>query len=178
MPRADRQQPPDSRDLRELVGALEEQIGDPRSGLPEEVFRFVSRLTPLANVDLLIEDPRRGTLLTWREDEFFGTGWHLPGGIVRYKETAAQRVRVCAREELGVEVAFDETPVAIAEGIAEQATRGHHISLLFRCRLLSEPDEGRRAGPRPRSGEWQWHPRCPGDLLEAQRVFAQYFIDV
>src|SRR5204863_6588665 len=94
----------------ELIAALEAEIGDPREGLPEDVFRFVSRITPLANVDLLIEDPRRGTLLTWREDQFFGAGWHLPGGIVRYKETARQRVRACAQHELGADVVFDETP--------------------------------------------------------------------
>jgi colanic acid biosynthesis protein WcaH len=125
----------------------------------------------------LIEDPARGTLLTWREDEFFGTGWHLPGGIIRYKETAEQRVRACAREELAADVAFDETPLAIAEGIGEQDTRGHHIALLFRCRLLSEPDPSRRAAAeRPQSGQWQWHRRCPNDLLDAQRSYARYFL--
>jgi len=168
-----------SRTLTELIAALEAEIGDPRQGLPEEVFQFVSRLTPLANVDLLIEDERRGTLLTWREDEFFGAGWHLPGGIIRYKETAEQRVRACARQELGVDVAFEETPLAIAEGFGEQDTRGHHIALLIRCRLRSEPDPSREARtPHARSGEWRWHRRCPDDLLEAQRPYAKYFIQV
>jgi colanic acid biosynthesis protein WcaH len=32
------------------------------------------------------------TLLTWRDDESFGAGWHVPGGIIRYKETAADRI--------------------------------------------------------------------------------------
>jgi ADP-ribose pyrophosphatase YjhB (NUDIX family) len=164
--------------LTAMIAALEAELGDPRRGLPEEVFRFVSRLTPLANVDLLIQDEARGTLLTWREDEFFGTGWHRPGGIIRYKETAEQRVRACARDELAADVAFDETPLAIAEGISEQDTRGHHIALLFRCHLLGEPDPSRAvSSARPASGQWQWHRRCPDDLLEAQRPYARYFIE-
>lgn len=162
-----------------LIAALETAIGDPRPGLPEEVFRFVSRITPLANVDLLIEDPRRGTLLTWREDEFFGAGWHVPGGVIRYKETAAQRLRACAREELGADVSFDGTPLTIAEGIGEQDTRGHHIALLFRCRLQTEPDPSRRAtAAPPQAGQWQWHARCPENLLAAQRPYATYFLEV
>jgi colanic acid biosynthesis protein WcaH len=166
------------RTLEPLIAALEAAIGDPRQGLPEQVFRFVSRLTPLANVDLLIQDERRGTLLTWREDEFFGTGWHVPGGIIRYKETAEQRVRACARDELGVEVTFDETPIAIAEGIGEQETRGHHIALLFRCRLRGDPDPARAAAARPSPGQWRWHRRCPDGLLPAQRSYAKYFLEL
>lgn len=168
-----------ARALDELIAALETAVGDPRQGLPEEVFRLVSRITPLANVDLLIQDPARGTLLTWREDEFFGSGWHLPGGVIRYKETAGQRVLACARAELGADVAFDDVPIAIAEGINEQDTRGHHIALLFRCRLQSEPDASRRAAsPQPAPGQWRWHARCPDDLLAAQRPYARYFIRV
>jgi ADP-ribose pyrophosphatase YjhB (NUDIX family) len=169
-----------TRDLAGPIGALDAAVGDPRQGLPEEVFRFVSRITPLTNVDLLIQDERRGTLLTWREDEFFGTGWHLPGGIIRYRETWGQRVRACAREELDADVAFDDSPFAIVEGFGDQDTRGHHIALLFRCRLLTGPDPLRRAadGTSPLPGQWRWHPRCPPDLLEAQRPYSKYFIEV
>ena len=74
-----------SRGLSAMIAALEAEIGDPRHGLPEEVFRLVSRLTALINVDLLIQDEGRRTLLTWRDDEFYGAGWHIPGGIIRYK---------------------------------------------------------------------------------------------
>ena len=166
-----------SHNLEEMIAALEAAIGDPRRGLPEEVFRFVSRMTPLANVDLLIQDPARGTLLTWRADEFFGRGWHLPGGVIRYKETAGERVRACARQELGVDVAFDDVPIAVAQGINPQDTRGHHIALLMRCHLLGEPDEGRRAvQSEPAVGQWRWHARCPDDLLPVHRYYAKYFV--
>jgi colanic acid biosynthesis protein WcaH len=161
--------------LRQLVEALEDEVGDPRLGLPAAVFRFVSRMTPLVNVDLLIQDGRSGTLLTWRDDEFYGPGWHVPGGIIRYKESAADRIRACGREELGADISADPAPVLVFESVREPDTRGHHISLLFRCRLLSPPDAARRAtSDSPSSGQWRWHRRCPSDLIEAQRAYAPF----
>jgi ADP-ribose pyrophosphatase YjhB (NUDIX family) len=155
--------------------ALESAVGDPRRGLPQDIFRFVSRVTPLINVDLLIKDERFRTLLTWRDDEFFGPGWHVPGGIIRYKESAADRIRACARAELGAEVASEPVPLFLFEFIGEQETRGHHISLLYRCRLLTPPDEARRTTDPPSSGQWSWHHGCPADLIEEQRPYTQFF---
>ena len=162
--------------LRRSIETIEAVVGDPGRGLPAEVFRFLSRITPLINVDLLIQDDRSRTLLTWRDDEFFGAGWHVPGGIIRYKESAADRIRACAREELGADVLSDPAPLLVAESIRGQHTRGHHISLLFRCRLLGPPDEAKQAlSDRPSSGQWRWHERCPTDLIEAQDEYARFF---
>jgi len=158
------------------IQALDAAVGDARRGLPEDVFRFVSRLTPLVNVDLLIQDDQSRTLLTWRADEFYGPGWHVPGGIIRYKESAVDRIRACARAELGADVAPEPAPVLVLEDIAEQVTRGHHISLLYRCRLLTPPDEARRSvSDPPSSGQWRWHDRRPSDLLDEQRAYARFF---
>src|SRR5438105_4861558 len=71
----------DDMDMRAAVQGLGCPLGDTGAGLPPEVFLFLSRVTPLLNVDLLIQDDRGRTLLTWRDDEFFGAGWHVPGGI-------------------------------------------------------------------------------------------------
>jgi ADP-ribose pyrophosphatase YjhB (NUDIX family) len=162
--------------LRRSIEALEAALGDPRHGLPVEVFRFVSRITPLVNVDLLIQDARLRTLLTWRNDEFYGPGWHVPGGIIRLKESAADRIRACAREELGADVSSEPAPLLVSEDIREQETRGHHVSLLYRCRLLTPPDEARRAASDPpSSGQWRWHDRCPPDLLPEQTRYARFF---
>jgi ADP-ribose pyrophosphatase YjhB (NUDIX family) len=158
------------------IPAIEARIGDPRQGLPEDVFLLVSRITPLINVDLLIQDDGSRTLLTWRADEFFGSGWHVPGGIIRFKESAAHRLRACAREELGADVSSETAPLLVSETILEQDTRGHHVSLLFRCRLLSPPDEARRAtSDRPSSGQWRWHEHCPSDLIDSQSEYARFF---
>ena len=100
----------------------------------------------------------------------------MPGGIIRYKETAADRVRACGREELGADVSCEPAPLLVSETIRAQKTRGHFVSLLFRCRLLSAPDDARRAGSdRPSPGQWRWHDRCPPDLIEAQAQYARFF---
>ena len=161
--------------VRSHLAALEAAIGDPQRGLPEDVFLFVSRVTPLVNVDLLIQDEHSRTLLTWRDDEFFGPGWHVPGGIIRYKESVADRLHACAREELGADITPEAPPLLVSESIAPRETRGHLISLLFRCRLASPPDDERRAGASPAPGTWRWHDRCPPDLLPEQRHYARFF---
>jgi hypothetical protein len=69
-----------SGDMAALIRQLDGLIDAGAGGLPEELFLFVSRITPLINVDLLIQDDGRRTLLTWRSDRFFGPGWHVPGG--------------------------------------------------------------------------------------------------
>ena len=73
-------------------------VRDPRNGLDQRIFLLVSRLTPMVNVDLLMNDTM-GTLLVWREDQFY-RGWHIPGGIIRFKELAKDRIREVARLEL------------------------------------------------------------------------------
>src|SRR5262245_30283459 len=119
---------------------LETSIPDPHLGLPPDVFHFATRIVPMINVDLLVQDERGRTLLTWRDDDVFGAGWHVPGGIIRFKETAAQRIAACARDELGAAVTCDPTPMLVSEFITTQRTRGHFISLLYRCTLASDLD--------------------------------------
>src|SRR5215470_6868925 len=96
---------PQSRDR--IFAELEDWADTPERGLPNEFFRFLSRLMPLVNVDLLIVDERLGTLLTWRDDENYGPGWHVPGGIIRYRETAEARICQTAQDELGTGVEFE-----------------------------------------------------------------------
>ena len=163
-------------DSQAAFSCLTSAIGDPRHGLPENIFLFISQIAPLVNVDLLIQDDAGRTLLTWRDDQYFGAGWHVPGGIIRYKEVAADRVRACAREELGAEVSFEPSPILISETIREQQERGHFVSLLYRCRLLTPPDGHRKALADPPSrGEWMWHERCPANLLAVHSPYGALF---
>lgn len=156
---------------------LETLIPDPRKGLPEEVFLFVSRLTPLVNVDLLIQDETGRTLLTWRDDGLAPAGWHIPGGIVRYMEPTAERIRAVARAELHAEVDFSATPAAINELInPTQRVRGHFLSLLFRCRILTPLDDLRRHDPAsPKPDSWLWHSSFPENMIPAHDIYRSFF---
>ena len=151
-------------------------LPDASGGLPEDVFLLVSRLLPLVNVDLLIQDRSRRTLLTWRDDEFYGPGWHVPGGIIRFQETLANRVRKTARIELGTDVEFSPEPIAIRESIDRQRkARGHFISLLYRCALLGPPAaELQYLSGVPSAGQWSWHVVCPPDIIDLHRQYAQF----
>lgn len=158
------------------VEGIESSIKDPSKGLPEDIFLFVSRLTPLVNVDLMIKNGKGQTLLTWRDDGYCPPGWHIPGGIIRYKETIAQRIHACALNELGVDVTFEEDPLSINEVIhPSRKNRGHFISLLFRCTLIGPL--GRKNSFRrgiPKAGQWAWHDTCPDNLIPVQNMYRSY----
>lgn len=165
--------------IQSAVDILNGFVPDPTQGLPEELFRFASAIVPMVNVDLLIQNDQGQTLLTWREDEFFPPGWHIPGGIIRYKETAHDRIRAVAAKELGAAVRSSETPIAFNEIIMEPSwrIRGHFISLLYRCELLESPAAPESINMNsPRGGEWAWHYGCPERLYKSQEFYRKFIL--
>lgn len=163
-------------DLNEAIAALEAHCTDPRSGLPEEVFLLLTRLTPMTNVDLLINDAAGRTLLTWREDSYNGAGWHIPGGVIRYKETAAHRIAEVARLELRCDLIAEDRPTALNECILEsQTNRGHAVSLLYRCTLISTPPAALKySGGKPRAGMYEFFNHAPDNLLKVHQMYRKY----
>lgn len=164
--------------IRELVAELDSLFPDSRRGLTNELFYFVSRLTPLVNVDLLIRNDCGAILLTWRHDQFY-RGWHIPGGIIRFKETAADRITAVALSELGATVEADPSPCEVHEKRnCERDIRGHFISLLYSARLTSELDSARKCHDvsRPTNGQWAWHGTCPDNLLPNHASYRHLFL--
>lgn len=57
--------------LDKLINKIEKKIENPSKGLPEDIFRFISRITPLINVDLLIQNKKKRNFTNlekcWRE---------------------------------------------------------------------------------------------------------------
>ena len=163
-------------ELSRTVAALEALVPDACDGLREDLFLLVSRLLPLVNVDLLVQDDNRRTLLTWRADKFYGPGWHVPGGIIRFQEPLAERIHKTAWSELGADVLYSPEPIAICEAIdPELKVRGHFISLLYRCTLAGPPAaELEYLAGDPRTGQWSWHPACPANIIEVHRHYAKF----
>lgn len=163
-------------ELRKIIDILELSIQNPSKGLPEELFLFVSRITPLINVDLLIRNEQNHTLLTWRDDGYYPPGWHVPGGVIRYKETIAKRVKAVAKHELGAKVEFKLAPLAINEKIHDtREIRGHFISLLYQCSLVTQPDESLRCKSNsPNPNEWMWHSSCPANIIPVHEMYRKF----
>ena len=155
-------------DLENILASM----SDPRKGLPDEVFHFIRKVTPLINVDLLIR--RDGcTLLAWREDEY-DKGWHIPGGIVRFREAFQARIDAVALTELGATVESESSPCNIAQ--LRQHSRGHFISLLYRCTLTSEIEEARLFSGQgvPANGALSWIEGVPEDFYPAQAFYNEW----
>lgn len=107
---------------------------NPEKGLPDSVFYFIGRNTPYINVDLLIRT-RLGTILTWRDDIHTGNGWHIPGGIIRYKESISNRIDFVALEEVGVRLKNYKFLDVNQIIVKNKKDRAHFISLLYECSL-------------------------------------------
>jgi ADP-ribose pyrophosphatase YjhB (NUDIX family) len=162
--------------IADAIEILETKVPDPRIGLPDEVFYYISKTTPLVNVDLLIKDENNRTLLSWRDDPYCGKGWHIPGGVVRINETFETRIKKVAETEIGVDVEFDATPIAINELIyPEFRARSHFISFLYKCYLPATfvpPNIGLYHGD---VGYLAWHDFCPDNLIACQeKCYKEY----
>lgn len=154
-------------------------IEDAHQGLPEAVFEMISELTPMVNVDLFIRNNLGYILLIWRDDEYCGCGWHIPGGILRFQETREERLRITARKELHSEINFNKNPIAVNEIIMPQKIRGHFLSFLYQCQLPSNCPEFVVEGAvkaKPAPGEIRWHKSSPDQWVKGQKeIYASLF---
>lgn len=161
--------------ISEAIAFLDLEVANPAEGLPEELFLYISRTTPLINVDLLIKDERGRTLLSWRNEKYTGIGWHVPGGIVRFKEILETRIKIVAETEIGTEVRFDRTPLAIHQIIhPSQNIRGHFISFLYKCFLESTFIPQNNGLSRNDNGYLAWHDSCPRPLFAFHEIYRNH----
>lgn len=167
-----------SKDIMDIVTAiafLDHKVPYPSAGLPEEVFYYISRMTPLVNVDLLIKDENGRTLLSWRDDQYAGKGWHIPGGIVRFKETLETRVKKVAQNEIGIGIQFDADPLAVKQCIdSKNNNRGHFVSILYKGFLSGKFIPHNKHLSVTDHGYLRWHDCCPDNLLSWHEMYRKY----
>ena len=152
---------------KQLIKKLESKISNPKKGLPKDIFLFLSRISPLINVDLLIKEKKRGTILIWRKKgEKYKVGWHVPGGIIRFKESIKKRLNFVAKNELKSKIFDNYRMINIFEIKLNQKNRSHFISILYKCKLRSMPPSNLRyKSGKPLPGQWEWHKFAPKDLI-------------
>lgn len=151
-----------------VLETLLARLSGPGADLPWPLFRFVTEVMATSNVDLLVQDDAARVLLAWRDDPF-GTGWHVPGSIIRHREEIAHRIAACAADELGCAVDADDRPIALIQIFDE---RSHSISLVFRVALRGMP--GRRvvdAVAIPEAGDLCWFASLPDRIYPSHLVY-------
>lgn len=170
----------------ELQQELQKENINPCDGLPEDLFLFSTTLAPVANVDLFITDTKKRVLLSWRDDEHYGKGWHIPGGCLRLKETMESRIQKTAIKELDCKVSYDTHPLLVKELILNnerpwlnnQLERSHNISILFNCKLPEYYIIKNNTEDEHTSGFLKWFDYAPNDLLEAHKdIYSEFLIN-
>lgn len=164
------------KEIKELMNRISELVGDPTKGLPEEIFLFATEITPMVNVDLLIRNKENQILLAWRDDIFYGKGWHVPGGIIRLKESFEERIKKVGEIEIGCpEIMFIPKPLEIVPIICpEMKTRGHFITFVYECFLPTDFQIENKVSDM-HAGYLKWHGTYPDNMLDVHAFYKKYW---
>src|SRR5215831_2608083 len=117
------------------------RIQQPEEGLPLEVFEVLTKIVPFVACELVIRNEEGGLLLTYREDKFW-TGWHFPGGLMRFNDTFKKRLELVVKNELRSNLKAHKFLFPINYSYPKQNPRGHVVSLVFLCELAVKPKVG------------------------------------
>lgn len=175
--------------LQSLKNAIYEEGINPIEGLPLDLFEFSTTLLPFVNVDLLIQNSKGQILLSWRDDHHYGTGWQIPGGIIRMMETIDERIQKTSIREIGCKVSYEIEPILVNEniikdyrnGLENQLERAHNIALLYRCQVPDDYEINNNNHSESSEGYLKWFDKFPDDLLECHKslknnpIMKEYF---
>ena len=155
------------------------------SGLGTELFHFISSLTPIVNVDLLVYNSKGQFLLAMRDDPHCGKGWHVPGGCVRFKETFDTRIRKVAKKELSLtEFTYDKEPIKVFEimweknqrNLENDDERAHFITMVYKCCVPDSFTIDNQEKSETDAGYLRWFDKLPDDLLNIQNCYRDILI--
>lgn len=77
---------------------------DQKLPFTQEEFDDIYSKVPRLTVEVLLNDPIKGTYLTLRDIEPCKGQWHLPGGTVFFGESLETSVKRVAEREIGIDV--------------------------------------------------------------------------
>jgi len=104
---------------------------------PYPVFIALCKSVPMVAVNLAVMPDKDHVLLTYRKDEFYDS-WHIPGSILRYKESPEDAIkRVCCKE-LSVKI----KKLQFVGYFNDYDVRGHELVLLYVARPINKPKDG------------------------------------
>lgn len=168
----------------QAIAALKEEMERegirPENGLGEDLFLFSSTLMPVVNVDLLVVNEKGQVLLTWRDDPHCGTGWHIPGGCIRFGETAMERAEKTAQQEFGCGVRLEPEILHVFEiftrherPIKDQNERSHFVTLVLSGLAPADLDTENQTVQPGQPGFMKWFSTLPDELLQVQNCYRE-----
>lgn len=166
--------------LQLLKKAVKKSGINPKSGIGEDLFLFVSSLTPIVNVDLLVYNSKGQFLLSFRDDRHCGKGWHIPGGCIRLRETIDDRIKKVAYTELHLDnIIYEKQPFKIFEILCNeereiecQDERSHFITLVYKC-YAPDSYQINNVMKENEAGFLKWFDKLPDDLLDIQQCYKE-----
>ena len=175
--------------ITELITQLREHMSrlgiSARTGLGTDLFHFVSSLTPIVNVDLVVFNSKGQILLAMRDDPHCGKGWHIPGGCVRFKETIDSRIKKVAQSELNLtDFTYDKDPMKVFEimwdkdqrNLDNDDERAHFITLAYKCYAPDSYVIVNQGKSETEVGYLRWFDKLPDDLLKIQNSYRDILI--
>ena len=154
----------------------------PETGLGEEMFLFASTLMPVVNVDLLVRNSKGEFLLSWRDDPRCGTGWHIPGGCIRFRESVSERAQKTALREFGHPVALASDVLHVFEifasdnrPITNQNERAHFMTLVITGNMPDDFCIEKQSASPGEAGYLQWFAELPDNLLSVQDCYKEHW---
>ena len=151
------------------------------AGLGKDLFVFISSLTPIVNVDLLVYNSKGQFILSRRNDAHCGIGWHVPGGCIRFKESIESRIRKVAESELNLtDFQFNKEPLKVFEiicnehrNIDNQDERAHFVTLVYKCYAPDSYHIDNTGKTESDSNYLKWFDKLPDDLLHIQQCYKE-----
>lgn len=145
-----------------------------KEGLPQHLFNYVSTITPMINVDIFVYSETDKTFpLIWRDDGLYGPGWHIPGGIIRFKESAKDRLKQTIINELELDPPRYYYLIEANEITNNtRDLRGHFISLLYAAKLSDHKQKAKGTHEILRkNGEVCWFKEIPDNIIIQHRRY-------
>ena len=112
---------------------------NPHLGLSQKDFDRIVKLVPFVACEVLIYDKKKGILLLKRRDRYY-KGWHIPGGLLRFRESFDERIQAVARDELGIHISSHKL-INTYNYIDDP--RGHTVGFVFLCRATGIAKNGK-----------------------------------
>jgi len=142
--------------------------------MDNKTFEIVSTLTPMINVDLIIKDSNNRVLLSWRNDSC-GQGWHVPGRIIRFRESIKDSIIILMETEIKCNQVKDLAFIKNQEFIKHSTDiRGHFISLLYHTFIPDDFIPDNQELRETDQGFLKWFDECPDNLLSWHECYRHY----